>query len=104
MPAPACACSVYRSTRVRTRRTPAHGGTHMDTRSHPYRRILVPLDGSSLAERALPFACRLADQHRAELVLVRCVEPGPVSGAAAFARSETITSAQHSAIGAAQLY
>jgi nucleotide-binding universal stress UspA family protein len=65
-----------------------------------YRRILVPLDGSALAERALPFACRLAEQHGADLVLVRVVEPvGPLSGATLDG-----VAASHSAVGAAQLY
>ena len=59
-----------------------------------YRRILVPLDGSSLAERALPYACWLAERHGAELTLVRCVETGV----------QTIDAAHHSAIGAALLY
>src|SRR5687767_11838173 len=66
----------------------------MDARPNRYRRILVPLDGSSLAERALPCACRLAEQHGAELVLVRCVETGV----------QIVAAAQHSAIGAAQMY
>jgi nucleotide-binding universal stress UspA family protein len=36
----------------------------------PYRRLLVPLDGSKRAEYVLPFAYRLAEAHRAELLLV----------------------------------
>ncbi len=35
-----------------------------------YTRILVPLDGSSRAESALPVAVRIAAHHKAELVLV----------------------------------
>jgi nucleotide-binding universal stress UspA family protein len=35
-----------------------------------YRRILVPLDGSSPAESVLPHAIRIAEAHRAELLLV----------------------------------
>jgi len=38
-------------------------------------RILVPLDGSKLAERALPHAQTLAQAHGAEILLVRIVEP-----------------------------
>ncbi|MBV8085194.1 MAG: universal stress protein [Chloroflexi bacterium] len=34
------------------------------------KRILVPLDGSDLAERALPLAARLADLHGAEVLLL----------------------------------
>ena len=67
----------------------------METRINKYRRILVPLDGSSLAERAVPFACRLAALHGAELVLARVVEP---------AGNAPVTAGEHSAIGAAQLY
>jgi nucleotide-binding universal stress UspA family protein len=36
--------------------------------------ILVPLDGSILAETALPPAIALAGQHRAKLVLLRAAE------------------------------
>jgi len=40
-----------------------------------FQRILVPLDGSSLAERALPLAARLARATRGSLLLVRVVSP-----------------------------
>lgn len=36
--------------------------------------VLVPLDGSDLAERALPTAVRIAQQHGARLALVRAAE------------------------------
>lgn len=39
-----------------------------------YKRILVPLDGSMLAEKALPYAVRLANRLDAQLFLVRAVE------------------------------
>ena len=39
-------------------------------------RILVPLDGSVLAEKALPFAVKLARQLRADLFLMRVVQAG----------------------------
>jgi nucleotide-binding universal stress UspA family protein len=39
-------------------------------------RIIVPLDGSSTAEIALPYAIELARNLRAEIVLVSVVEPG----------------------------
>ena len=35
------------------------------------KRILVPLDGSPLAERALPLAMALAQKHRSEIILLR---------------------------------
>ena len=65
-----------------------------------YKRILVPLDGSALAERALPFACRLAVQHSAELVLTRVVE----APALLLGESPSAVTQQHTAIAAAQSY
>lgn len=44
-----------------------------------FTRILVPLDRSELAERALPGAERLAQQMGATLHLVRVIEPPPSS-------------------------
>ena len=41
-----------------------------------FRTILVPLDGSELAEQALPLAERLATATGAELELVRQTFPG----------------------------
>jgi len=43
-------------------------------------RILVPLDGSSLAERALPYAAFLARAPQARLVLLRAVEAHALTG------------------------
>lgn len=43
-----------------------------------FRRILVPLDGSALAEQALPIAGALAQVEEAEVVLLN-VEPQPVA-------------------------
>lgn len=40
-------------------------------------KILVPLDGSKLAEKALPHAEELAHRFEAELILIRVAEPGP---------------------------
>ena len=40
-----------------------------------YRRILVPLDGTSCSEAALPHAQALADKFGSELILLRVVEP-----------------------------
>jgi nucleotide-binding universal stress UspA family protein len=61
--------------------TPPLGGMHM------FRTILVPLDGSTFAEQALPVAHALAETCDARLALVRVVaviapgehEPGVVS-------------------------
>ena len=41
-----------------------------------YHAILVPLDGSDLSERALPFAMALARVARARLILERVILPG----------------------------
>jgi nucleotide-binding universal stress UspA family protein len=41
----------------------------------PFRKILIPLDGSSLAERVLPTVERLAHAHQCEVLLVRVVVP-----------------------------
>lgn len=40
-----------------------------------YRSILVPIDGSKLAERALSIAIPLAEQHGARLILLHAHEP-----------------------------
>ena len=40
-----------------------------------YKRILVPLDGSTLAEQALPHAIALAESFSAELILFRALNP-----------------------------
>jgi nucleotide-binding universal stress UspA family protein len=39
-----------------------------------FKRILVPLDGSKLAEKALPYAEALAQKFEAELILVRVLQ------------------------------
>ena len=40
-----------------------------------YERILLPLDGSVLAEQALPHAIAQAERFQAELVLLRVLQP-----------------------------
>jgi nucleotide-binding universal stress UspA family protein len=40
-----------------------------------YRRILLTLDGSPLSEQALPHAVVLAEQFKAELILLKVLEP-----------------------------
>jgi len=42
-----------------------------------YKRIVVPLDGSKLAEQALPHAVAHAEKFGAELVLLQVLEPLP---------------------------
>lgn len=41
-------------------------------------KILVPLDGSMLAEKALPYAQSLAEKYEAELILVQAIPPAIV--------------------------
>jgi nucleotide-binding universal stress UspA family protein len=40
-----------------------------------YKRVLIPLDGSPLAEQAMPHAVAQARHFQAELILLRVVEP-----------------------------
>jgi nucleotide-binding universal stress UspA family protein len=40
-----------------------------------YRRILVPLDGSTLAGRVLPHAVALAEEFGSSVVLLRAIVP-----------------------------
>jgi len=40
-----------------------------------YERILIPLDGSPLAEQALPHAAALAEHFQAELILLKVMVP-----------------------------
>ena len=42
-----------------------------------YKRVLIPLDGSGLAEQALPHAIAQAQRFEAELVLLRVLAPLP---------------------------
>ena len=42
-----------------------------------HKRILIPLDGSALAEQALPYAIAQAQRFEAELVLLRVLAPLP---------------------------
>ena len=42
-----------------------------------YKRILIPLDGSPLAEQALPHAITLAEHYHSELILMRVLIPLP---------------------------
>jgi nucleotide-binding universal stress UspA family protein len=40
-----------------------------------FRHILVPLDGSRFAEKAIPYACDLADSFDSQITLVSVVDP-----------------------------
>ncbi len=41
------------------------------------KKILVPLDGSELAEQALPYALSLTQKYEAELLLIMVLQPQP---------------------------
>jgi nucleotide-binding universal stress UspA family protein len=49
--------------------------TPQEREGHMYKRILVPLDGSEVAETILPFAVQVAGPLDAEVVLFRVIEP-----------------------------
>jgi nucleotide-binding universal stress UspA family protein len=58
-----------------------------------YRRVLVPVDGSPIAELALPHAAAIAEAHHAEILLLRVVTApltGPGTGRARSDASESI--------------
>jgi nucleotide-binding universal stress UspA family protein len=55
-----------------------------------YKRILIPLDGSALAEQALPHAISQARHFQAELILLRVVEPFAHVGGMSLAGLERI--------------
>ena len=42
-----------------------------------FKRILIPLDGSAMAEQALPYAVAQAEQFSALLILLQVLEPLP---------------------------
>lgn len=61
-----------------------------------YKRILLALDGSPLAEQALPHAFALAERFQAELVLLRVLVPlarPPAVAEAALQKAEEATTA-----------
>jgi nucleotide-binding universal stress UspA family protein len=62
-----------------------------------YERILVPLDGSALAETALVHAVQMAEIFQAELILLR------VAFVPTFPGSDT-TAAQHAALAESEAY
>jgi nucleotide-binding universal stress UspA family protein len=41
-----------------------------------YKKILVPLDGSELAEKVLPYAIQLTARFQAETILLHIFAPG----------------------------
>jgi nucleotide-binding universal stress UspA family protein len=69
-----------------------------------YKRILATLDGSDMAEQALPTALTLAEQFSSELFLLRVVVPLPVSYRAGAASAAEIEAAETDAIQEAARY
>ena len=49
-----------------------------DIRHEAIKTILVPLDGSELSEKALPYASALAKDHHAKLRLIQAVSPSDI--------------------------
>ena len=60
-----------------------------------YKRVLVPLDGSALAEQALPHAIAQASHFQAELILLKVVEPFAHARGMSLADLEQITQQSH---------
>ena len=61
-----------------------------------YKRILLPLDGSPLAEQALPHAIAIAERFQSELILLQVLVPlprAPTTTEATVLRAEEATAA-----------
>ena len=71
----------------------------------PFNRLLVPLDGSAVAEAVLPYARRLAGGRGSQLILVQVVMPTPVAAAIeAPAAAQIVAEADERARVEAQAY
>ena len=73
----ATAHSVALHARTSVLMVRAYGTPPDPDRPLRYERLLVPLDGSRRAENVLPTVHRLADDHRARLLLAHVVERAP---------------------------
>ena len=69
-----------------------------------YRRVLATLDGSDMAEQALPTALTLVEQFESELSLLRVVMPLPKSYRAGAASVAAIEAAERDAVQKAADY
>ena len=69
-----------------------------------YKRILTALDGSALAEQALPTALTLVEQFESELFLLRVVIPLPKSYRAGATSAAVIEAAERDAVQEAAGY
>ena len=63
-----------------------------------YERILIALDGSTVAEQALSTALVLAEQFDSELILLRVVMPLPISYRAGAVSAAAIEAAEKDAV------
>jgi nucleotide-binding universal stress UspA family protein len=76
--------------------------------AHPFARIVVPLDGSDVAECALPYAAALATAYASGVTLLRIVSPARVPAAAYAvpfaAPTEPLEDNLNSRVDAAQSY
>src|SRR5215211_6205698 len=70
------------------------GGRTIPLPRTPFKRLLVPLDGSELAEHAVPFARRLARLLEADLLLVRATEAHARPGGRAAAQIKAVAEAE----------
>ena len=71
--------------------TPERAKRYWEEGSETISRVLVPLDGTPFAERALPYAEYLARELSLEVVLARSADPsGPYSGFALVDLTEEI--------------
>jgi nucleotide-binding universal stress UspA family protein len=71
-----------------------------------FKNLLVPLDGSGLAEVALPAAVALAQQFGSNLILLRVVRPPQVTGqtSGGIAYGEFVADLRQRAVDEAQQY
>jgi nucleotide-binding universal stress UspA family protein len=63
-----------------------------------YKRVLIALDGSTVAEQALSTALVIAEQFDSELILLRVVMPLPISYRAGAASAAAIEAAEKDAV------
>jgi nucleotide-binding universal stress UspA family protein len=78
-----------RKTPLEARTTPLEATQATPPQDEQFRRVLVPLDGSAQAERALAPAMRLARPLGLEIVIVRVVRPIVTTGAEGTGRIPT---------------
>ena len=63
-----------------------------------FHRILVPLDGSQLSGKAIPYAAEIARRFKARVILMRVVPPTPMPILGSTATPEVITITEKEAL------